>query len=433
MNIIHELSSLTAIPEFDLFGVPPTQLTVERDVPTEYRPISTLSSSSVINFMIHNSPDEYVQLRETELYLRIKIDYTKLKGDKVAADWKSISPVNNLLHSMIKQVTLTIGNNEITTASNTYAFKAYFNTLLYASPEAKDYYLDSVLWHKDIAGEMESFSAERMKYLMNGEIDLIGKLHLDMCFQDRALMGGCKIAISITPNEPKFYLRCDSEIVPTVQIIDACLYVHKSKVTPAIVEAHNRALGMGTAKYPISRKEVKSFSIPANTLDHHINDAFNGVLPRRIYVAFVESEAFIGDFSKNPFNFQHFNLRQIVCYYDGTQYPLRPYQPDFKNQKFVREYFGLFEAANQSETHCTIDIGRSEYANGYTIFGFNFAPDLNEGPGIAGHVSPIKFGSLRIELRFEKPLPNPINVLVFSEYDSLVEINGQRIAFKNFQ
>jgi hypothetical protein len=46
MNAIHELSSLVALPEFDLFGVPPAQLTVEKDSQTEHRPISTLSSSS---------------------------------------------------------------------------------------------------------------------------------------------------------------------------------------------------------------------------------------------------------------------------------------------------------------------------------------------------------------------------------------------------
>jgi hypothetical protein len=46
MNAIHELISLVALTEFDLFGVPPTQLTVEKDIQTEHRPIATLSHLS---------------------------------------------------------------------------------------------------------------------------------------------------------------------------------------------------------------------------------------------------------------------------------------------------------------------------------------------------------------------------------------------------
>jgi hypothetical protein len=79
MNAIHELSSLVALPEFDLFGVPPTQLTVEKDIQTEHRPISTLSSSSSpIQFEIHTGIDEYIQIRECELYPCTRVSLVKL-------------------------------------------------------------------------------------------------------------------------------------------------------------------------------------------------------------------------------------------------------------------------------------------------------------------------------------------------------------------
>src|SRR5277367_6245455 len=116
MSTIHELSSLVALPEFDLFGVPPTQLIVEKDIQSEHRPISSLNNaSSPIQFEIHTGTDEYVQLRECELYLCLKINLAKTNDTAgklraiVAEDWKKISPVNYLLHSMIKQITLSIG------------------------------------------------------------------------------------------------------------------------------------------------------------------------------------------------------------------------------------------------------------------------------------------------------------------------------------
>lgn len=443
MAKIHHLSSLTALPELDLFGVPPTQLSIERDICTEYRPISTLSnSSSLINFEIFANNDEYIQFNKTELMLRIRIDISKKgKIDLKADDWKLIWPVNNLLHSMIKQINVAIGNNDITVSSNNYAYRAYLETLFNYNINAKQNFLTASLWYADKPGNMEEFNFSRNKIIKNvdhvnisqgQEIELIGRLHLDISNQDKAIIGGSKINISITPNDPKFYIMCDDTIKPTVHILDACLFVHKSKICREIIVAHNIALKTTTAKYPIERIDVKSFNVLTGVLDYHINDVHNGVLPRKIFVACVSSDSFNGSLKKNPFNFQHFNIRQIACIYDGYQYPLKAYQPDFENNKFIREYFGLFETLNQTGFDCAPDIDRESYARGFTIFGFNFAPDLNEGPNIVGHVSPLKFGSLRLELKFDYPLPHPINVIVFSEFDSLIEINEARVANKNF-
>ena len=69
MSTIHELSNITPHPDFDLFGVPPTQLTIERVIQSEHRPISVLDSRSFIQFVITTATDEYNQLRDTLLKL----------------------------------------------------------------------------------------------------------------------------------------------------------------------------------------------------------------------------------------------------------------------------------------------------------------------------------------------------------------------------
>ncbi len=440
----NECSCLTPLHEYDLFALHPTQLTVERDTCPEYRPISSLSSSaSPINFEINTGSDEYIQFKETELYLRIRIDLQTKSKTKIltSEDWKLISPVNNLLHSMIKQVTVSIGNREITTSNNTYAYTAYVDRLLYEGKNAKETSLASALWYIDSPAHMEAVNQARQAWITNKdssdlakgqELELIDKLNLDISNQDRPILGGCKINITILMNDPKFYLLCGETLKPTVQILDAVLFVHKSKVNPKVVEAHNLALKNTTAKYPINRKEVKSFNVSQGVLDYHINDVYNIVLPRRIYVFCVNQDAFNGSFNKNPFNFHHFNIREICCYYNGMQYPLKPYQPDFENRKYIREFHGLFETANQTIGETAISIKRFDYANGFTIFGFNFAPDLNDGADVCGYLSPQNYGNLRIEIKFDKALEEPINVLVFSEFDSLIEINKERKGLKNF-
>ncbi len=79
VNAIHELSSLVTLPEFDLFDVPPTHLTVEKNIQTLHRSISALSSSShLIEFEIHTGIDEYIQIRECELYPCTRVSLVKL-------------------------------------------------------------------------------------------------------------------------------------------------------------------------------------------------------------------------------------------------------------------------------------------------------------------------------------------------------------------
>jgi hypothetical protein len=61
MEAIHELSSVAPLSEFDLWGVPPTQITVERDTEMEYRPLSTVDLNSPITFMLTTPVGEYLK------------------------------------------------------------------------------------------------------------------------------------------------------------------------------------------------------------------------------------------------------------------------------------------------------------------------------------------------------------------------------------
>lgn len=444
MSTIHELSSLVALPELDLFIVPPTQLMVEHDIQTEHRPISTLSSGSPIQFEIHSGYDEYINIGKSELYLcvRISLSKTNIAVDPTikAADWKTIAPINYLMNSMFKQVKFSIGQSSVTSASLNYAHLAYMDALINKSPEAKRTHMQTSFWFRDISGSMESINDERSKLIrptgssmeQGCDFEMHGNLHLDLGTQVKSLLGGVSLNLSLYPADPKFYLMFDKLLIPKVEILEARFYVHRSKICQQVILAHNKALENGNARYFVTRKEVKSFIIQQNTIDCYINNVENGVLPRRVFVAFVSNEAFNGNGDLNPFNFKNYSLRHIACYIDGQQYPQRAYSPDFNNKKFAREYYGLYESANQLNGNANLDITKSEFNEGFTIFGFNFSPDLSDGCNKSGYVAQIKRGNLRIELKFNHPLIETVSALVFCEYDNLIEISSSRTAFKDF-
>ena len=283
MDTIHHLSHAVPIPEFDIFGVPGTQTTVERDITTEYRPISSLDGSSTLEFHVPTSEDEYVRLDDTSLYLRIKVTATSSSPSaNIEKPLKKVSPVNYLLHSMIKQMDLMIGDKLVTASPQTYGYRAYLEALLGYSEEAKKSYLNTSLWQDDPDKRLKLKNFDELSY--NGEVDMIGRLHLDLSQQNRVILGGCKLTFKIHFNEMKFFLMAE-DVIPNVTILEAALFVHKSKAHPMVVAGHAAALLKAPAKYPITHKRVKSFTINKGVYDVSIDNMHIGQLPRRIIFA----------------------------------------------------------------------------------------------------------------------------------------------------
>ena len=86
---------------------------------------------------------------------------------------------------------VSLNERLVTPSTNTYPYRAYLETLLTYGPAAKYSQLTGSLWYKDKAGYMDSVTAdntgfkERQKWIENSRcVTMIGRPHLDLCFQD---------------------------------------------------------------------------------------------------------------------------------------------------------------------------------------------------------------------------------------------------------
>jgi hypothetical protein len=220
---------------------------------------------------------------------------------------------------------------------------------------------------------------------------------------------------------------------PAIKILESTLFVSKAKVYPSIVEGINQGLEIAPAKYPIIHSHVKQYTLAKETNIAVLNDISLGQLPRRILVALVDNSAFIGDYKRNPFYFDHFDLNAIAAYSNGIQVPTRQYTPDYEKNLYVREMMSVFTTLRQDGTEPKIPLSRLNYMKGNVIYGFQFSPDLSSGcSGSIGHANPIEYGNLRLEMRFAKPLPKAVTVLVFAEYDRIIQIDKGRNASIDF-
>ena len=282
----------------------------------EYNPIASIADGSPIEFTVSGSGQDYLDAANTQLYVKAKI--TRADGADIAGD-AQVGPVNLFLHSLFSDVDVSLNKTPVTSSNNTYAYRAYIETLLSYGSTAKQSQLTSQLYYKDVAGALEEinpyddnavnagFVARSQFTNVSRVVDMIGKIHSDLFFQDKYMLNDVGVRIRLNRNKDSFCLMGAADATFKVKILDCKLSVRKVKISPSVFIAHNKALEGGNAKYPIQRAVCKTYTIPTGNLDHTQENLFTEQLPTRIVVGCVDNDAFNGRFSKNPFNFKHFD------------------------------------------------------------------------------------------------------------------------------
>jgi hypothetical protein len=352
MSFLHQKSCECVKTELDLFSLPPTQTSIETGKWIQYKPISTLTDDSPIEFVVPGNGDEYVDLSNTMIQVTASI--IKSTGAKITveAESKTIGPVNNWLDSLFSQVDMSMNQKLVTPQNNTYAYRAYIETLLNYGYDARNSQLTCGLWSTDESGDMDDCAEEnegltkrRELTQLSREVEMVGNLHLDMCNQNKFLLNGVELRFKFIRSRDTFSIMSAGGTIPCkVHISDVNLWVRKSKISPTVLLAHDKALQTATAKYPMTRVEVKTFTLPTGIMSKTLDNVFLGQIPKRIIIGMVTNAAYNGDYSKNPYNFKHFDTNYFSLYVDGEQVPSKPLQPHFEanNNKFVMAYHSLF-------------------------------------------------------------------------------------------
>ena len=431
MAFIHPLSSECLKSELDLFSVPMTQTSIESGCYVEYNPISSINDGTPIEFVVSGSGQDYLDIANTQLYVRAQIR----KGDNTLIDDNSqVAPVNLFLQSLFCEVDVKLNDVLITSTNNTYAYRAYLETLLSYGSESKSTQLGASMYVKDVAGKMEDADPtgqnanagmkERRTFFRNGaNVDMIGRIHGDIFYQQKFIPNDVTMRIRFVRNKNNF---CLMSATPDqnykIHISDCKLYIRKVKISPSVFLGHARAIEHGNAKYPIHRVICKTFTVPTGNMDCCQENLFTGQLPSRLVLGCVDNDAFNGNYEKNPFNFKHFNMTQLKVYMDGQQQTVRPLELDFANNRYIEAYMSLFSGTGKQFADIGNNIKRSEYAHGYTLYAFDLTPDLGEDD----HFNLLKEGNVRVDMKFAQALPNTINVIVYAEFENIIEIDRSR-------
>ncbi|XP_028405739.1 uncharacterized protein F54H12.2-like [Dendronephthya gigantea] len=248
--------------------------------------------------------EDYIDLARTMPVVRAKV--TTADGGNLGND-AQVGVVNNLLHSLFKQVDVFLKEKQVTQAAGMYAYRAYIETLLNYGPAAKNSQLTSALFYKDTAGRMNSHNPTladnnanvnlglKARYRFNAEsktIEMVGPIFSDIFFSERLLLSYVDLKVVLNRNSKEFCIMAAADDTSKLVITDVYLKIRKVKVNPDITIAHELALKKGPAIYPIRRVDCKSFIIPGGNPSLHKDNIFNGLVPKSLIVGMVASAAF---------------------------------------------------------------------------------------------------------------------------------------------
>ena len=199
-----------------------------------------------------------------------------------------------------------------------------------------------------------------------------------------------------------------------LKVLDAVLKVRKVHISSNAYLGITSALKENTAKYPIRRVIIKSYSISAGSMSRSVDHVFCAVIPQRVVVAVVDNDEFNGTFRKNPFNFKNYKMTLCRLLKNNEPIPNRPYQTNFPAEG-GGEYITAFQSlstdiAGGCYNHGNA-ISREDFPHGYTLISFDTSADLCP----KAYFDLIDKGGLKLELQFGSTLSQTVNIIVYAE------------------
>ena len=416
--------------ELSLFAKPSNQVAVQKVYFTEARPISSIDSEDTpIEIVVSGAGAEYMDLRRSRLYVKAKI--TKIDGSDLTSD-ENIGIINLPLQTFIKQIDIYLNNKLVSLNSNNYPWKAYMKTVLFGGTDELRSQKQTQLFMKDAGNLSDDKSVsggnvglvQRYSYTKNSRIfELEGNLMEDVFELDKYLINGVDVYIKLFRSSAPFVFM-SSETTPAykLKLLDVVYKVAKVRVDPGVLLQHSKQLESTPVKYPLSRSVVKMNTIPNASSEFYWDNIFPQAVPDQLFVGMVKQKAVNGDYTANPFNFEHFNVTDIAVTVNGENVPSRPLQVDFgNNRNYIPAYVRLFESCGKWNKDAGLYISREDFGNGYSFFAFNINPYFDED-----YINLVRRGNTRLELKFNTPTSEAVNVVVFATFSSLLEINKSR-------
>ena len=409
-----------------VFDKPSFQTDILKTTYVEYFPVSTIDSEGPIEFFIPGAADDYLDLNDTCLKVVVKLKKADGKAIDTATDKCAFT--NLAIASIFSDCATKISDVQISGGDFDYGYTSYLLTALQFQKQAQKTHLKVWGWMRDEAEKFDDNAndghVERMSMVDKSKAyELYGPLFTSITRQDRFLLSSTDIRIKLSRASPKFACMSFNGTPLKIDIEKCSLFIRRVAVNPSVIEGHSVGLSKRNAIYPIPRYQLTSHIVTAGQLETLKDNLFPVETPKLLLVGMVEHTAFNGDYKKNPYNFQHFDLNKLVLYCNGEIVHGHALMPDYDNDQYTAAYTQTMSALKYFNTDDSNGITYEEFKNGYNIYAFDLTSDNNAS---ATYRNGSADKGLGLEVKFANALKQNVNLLIFGMFDSHFELTKLR-------
>jgi hypothetical protein len=370
---------------------------------------------------------EYFDLSETVLAIKVRI--TNSDGTPIAAGEAkdNVALVNNSMHSIFSAVQVNINDKPVEgVPDQLYPYKAYIHNLLNYSKDVQVQQLFSQGFVRDDSASMDvignpAFVSRKAWNAVGAEKTFYGKLLHSMFQQDRLLIPGVTFEVHLERAKDAFAIfNTNNQLKPKVIITSALLRMLSVKVNPGILQHHAAILSRDIpAIYELNKVDFYTIPVAANSTEVEKDTLFHSRIPKYMVMFMVGNSAFHGDYTKNPFNFKHYNMKSLQLTRDDENVPYDRFEPDFKTGNCLREFMSQYQSNDLLGKNAILPISYEEFKNGYTIFQWNLS-DNRKGV----NAGPYQRGNLEVKISFSEPTPESMVLVFYGIFESTVQVFG---------
>jgi hypothetical protein len=256
-------------------------------------------------------------------------------------------------------------------------------------------------------------------------MDLSGPLYVSFFETENLLLNNISVDIELIRTPPEFVMYNQVMVAAEkykIEIRNPILTVRRYRPAAPFLNSLVRSLEKSKVKYSYRNIDMKAINFSSALTRIAIPNVTTGQIPSRIIFAFLDSTAFKGSYKKNPYYFQHFQLKEINLYVNSNKYPSVPITYNFPESLVSQGYDHFCEQMGiyQSKTN---GITKKDYVHGYTVFAFDLTTDLSASED---HFSMIQTGDIFAEFNFNAPLMQEVTCIMYTEFEKLIEIDEFR-------
>ena len=429
-------------PALSSFQIPNTNSAVKGSSYVAVRPLTNLlGTASVLEFAYPGST-KYIDLSKTQLYVKVRIVDTT--GNKIKKD-ANVGIANNGLSTIFSNVELQLNNVPVARlANNLYPIKSYVECITKNMESSMASYMPSRLFAKDTAGHMEDcnipaapgqagsgglnsgFNARASVTKLSAPVEMMGNLHLDVLSIERYLLSNISLGFKFYQADDSFRLMSsDSRPDYKLEIMEAILYIFTVDLCSEIIIAQEKVLANSPAVYPFWSSHFRTYSVSKGDTNMTVDAPFGSRIPSKLFIVMIASQAFNGKYDSNPYNLQTFGLNRVSLTINGANVPYgKLMSPNFSEALYQELYLAFMSAAgHHMHPRLGLEVSYEEFSKGYCVIG----ADIDSHPfGELSYIPLEAEGMLTVDLGFDKPLPQSVNVIIIGHLVSCLRVDSSR-------